>query len=248
MPYASKKQFLISAAAGQPHTSKIMPDSFWHQRYERWDLLPQSNGLSHCGNANHPKSETPGKSQDWLLWINIYWCHWDNTNFLNSTKKLKTTHTECNICHRFCVSCFWCKAGTFFVFPNMGCSFCRPPHCVFMRLPCSLLLHLFCIRRDLASTQLSGREGKAYWCMKEVENNMYFKKKRMENIWTKVPKGKLKQALFCRRQNTLQMWSPSSFCAMINNFSSCASEQYFFFKENNLVLTVAPKLKMGKYN
>lgn len=51
---------------------------------------------------------------------------------------------------------FWCKLEHFLCFP-----FCRAPHYVFMRLPCLLLLHLFCIRRDLVSTQLSGREGKA---------------------------------------------------------------------------------------
>lgn len=98
----------------------------------------------------------------------IYWGHWDNTYFFNPMKKLKTTHTKRNICPSFSVSFFFVfhfsfgvKLEHFLCFPTRAAPFCGPPHCIFMRLPCFLVLHLFCIRRELISIQLSVREGKA---------------------------------------------------------------------------------------
>lgn len=161
----------------------------------------------------------------------VYWGHWDNTNFLNPMKKLKTTHTKCNICCRFCVSFylvflffFWCKAGASLVFSNMGCSFLWGTSLsiyenALFACPSSVLY-----QKRLGLNTTLRETGKSIVMLEGSLEQYVFSKKKMENILKKVSKGKLKQALICRRQNTLQMWSPSSFYAIISNTSSHGSE------------------------
>lgn len=130
-----------------------------------------------------PNPERPGNSKDWLLWIRGAKLQ----QFTGATEVTRTSSTQlrnwklhtlnARFATVFVFHFFGVNLEHFLCFPTWAVPFCRPPHYVFMRLPCLLLLHLLCIRRDLVSTQLSGREGEAYWRMKEIKNNMYFQKR-----------------------------------------------------------------------
>lgn len=145
----------------------MFPDSFWHQRYERSDLLPQPNGLSHCGNVNHPKSREPREEPGLVLWTRGAKLQWftgatEITRISSAPSRNWKLHTpNAVLAAVFVLHFFGVKLGHFLCFPTWAVPFCGPSHYLFMRLPCLLLLHLFSIRRHLVSTQLSGRGGKA---------------------------------------------------------------------------------------
>lgn len=127
----------------------------------------------------------------------IYWCHWNN--FPNCIMELKTTCSKCDICHIYCVSFFWSMAGTFFVFSSVGCSLFRPSHYVFVRLSRSLLLYLFCIRRNLVPEHNSQGD-------RDRHTDVWGKSRKInmsiENVLIKVPKAKLSLKLL-RTEHTI---------------------------------------------